>query len=83
MKKILLSIVAASMTLAACNAQSGFKVTGNVQGIQVPKAALVTFADNTALSNSPVKWTESPRLISFSPVNKAVFRLCLKTQTSR
>ena len=46
MKKILLSIVAASMTLAACNAQSGFKVTGNVQGIQVPKAALVTFADN-------------------------------------
>ena len=46
MKKILLSIVAASMTLAACNAQSGFKVTGNVQGIQVPKAALVTFAGN-------------------------------------
>lgn len=46
MKKILLSIVAASMTLAACNAQSGFKVTGNVQGIQVPKAALVTYVDS-------------------------------------
>lgn len=46
MKKILLSIVAASMTLAACNAQSGFKITANVQGLPATKAALVAFENN-------------------------------------
>ena len=38
MRKLLLSIVAASMTLAACNAQSGYKVTGTVEGMPDGKA---------------------------------------------
>ena len=42
MRKLLLSIVAASMTLAACNAQSGYKVTGTVEGIPDGKAIIAT-----------------------------------------
>ncbi|MFR6543300.1 MAG: redoxin family protein [Butyricimonas virosa] len=42
MRKLLLSIVAASMTLAACNAQSGYKVTGTVEGMPDGKAIIAT-----------------------------------------
>ena len=42
MRKRLLSIVAASMTLAACNAQSGYKVTGTVEGMPDGKAIIAT-----------------------------------------
>ena len=42
MRKLLLSIVAASMTLAACNAQSGYKVTGTVEGMPEGKAIIAT-----------------------------------------
>ena len=42
MRKLLLSIVAASMTLAACNAQSGYKVTGTVEGMPDGKAIIGT-----------------------------------------
>ena len=42
MRKLLLSIVAASMTLAACNAQSGYKVTGTVEGMPDGKAIVAT-----------------------------------------
>ncbi len=42
MRKLLLSIVAASMTLAACNAQSGYKVTGTVEGMPDSKAIIAT-----------------------------------------
>ena len=42
MRKLLLSIVAASMTLAACNAQSGYKVTGPVEGMPDGKAIIAT-----------------------------------------
>ena len=42
MRKLLLSIVAASMTLAACNAQSGYKVTGTVEGMPDGNAIIAT-----------------------------------------
>lgn len=42
MRKLLLSIVAASMTLAECNAQSGYKVTGTVEGMPDGKAIIAT-----------------------------------------
>ena len=42
MRKLLLSIVAASMTLAACNAQSGYIVTGTVEGMPDGKAIIAT-----------------------------------------
>ena len=42
MRKLLVSIVAASMTLAACNAQSGYKVTGTVEGMPDGKAIIAT-----------------------------------------
>lgn len=42
MRKLLLSIVAASMTLVACNAQSGYKVTGTVEGMPDGKAIIAT-----------------------------------------
>lgn len=42
MRKLLLLIVAASMTLAACNAQSGYKVTGTVEGMPDGKAIIAT-----------------------------------------
>ena len=42
MRKLLLSIVAASMTLAACNAQRGFKITGTVEGMPDGKAIIAT-----------------------------------------
>ena len=42
MRKLLLSIVAASMTLAACNAQSGYKGTGTVEGMPDGKAIIAT-----------------------------------------
>ena len=42
MRKLLLSIVAASMTLAACNAQSGYKVSGTVEGMPDGKAIIAT-----------------------------------------
>ena len=42
MRKLLLSIVAASMTLAACNAQSGYKVTGTVEGMPDGKSIIAT-----------------------------------------
>lgn len=42
MRKLLLSIVAASMTLAVCNAQSGYKVTGTVEGMPDGKAIIAT-----------------------------------------
>ena len=42
MRKLFLSIVAASMTLAACNAQSGYKVTGTVEGMPDGKAIIAT-----------------------------------------
>ena len=42
MRKLLLSIFAASMTLAACNAQSGYKVTGTVEGMPDGKAIIAT-----------------------------------------
>ncbi len=42
MRKLLLSIVAASMTLAACNAHSGYKVTGTVEGMPDGKAIIAT-----------------------------------------
>ena len=42
MRKLLLSIVAASMTLAACNAQSGYKVAGTVEGMPDGKAIIAT-----------------------------------------
>ena len=42
MRKLLLSIVAASLTLAACNAQSGYKVTGTVEGMPDGKAIIAT-----------------------------------------
>lgn len=42
MRKLLLSIVAASMTLAACNAQSGYKVTGTVEGMPDGKVIIAT-----------------------------------------
>lgn len=42
MRKLLLSIVVASMTLAACNAQSGYKVTGTVEGMPDGKAIIAT-----------------------------------------
>ncbi len=43
MRKLLLSIVAASMTLAACNAQSGYKVTGTIEGMPNGKAFIASF----------------------------------------
>ena len=42
MRKLFLSIVAAGMTLAACNAQSGYKVTGTVEGMPDGKAIIAT-----------------------------------------
>jgi len=48
MRKLLLSIVAASMTLAACNAQSGYKVTGTIEGMPDGKAFIANF-DGTKL----------------------------------
>ena len=42
MRKLLLSIVAESMTLAAFNAQSGYKVTGTVEGMPDGKAIIAT-----------------------------------------
>ncbi|MFR7810931.1 MAG: DUF4369 domain-containing protein [Butyricimonas faecihominis] len=48
MRKLLLSIVAASMTLAACNAQSGYKVTGTIEGMPDGKAFIANF-DGTNL----------------------------------
>lgn len=43
MRKLLLSIVAASMTLAACNAQSGYKVTGTIEGMPDGKAFIANY----------------------------------------
>lgn len=57
MKKLLLSIVAASMTLAACNAQSGYKVTGTVAGMPDGKAIIATVNGNSldTLAKADVK----------------------------
>ena len=46
MRKLLLSIVAASMTLGACNAQSGYKVTGTVEGLPDGKVIIATINGN-------------------------------------
>jgi len=46
MRKFLLSIAAASMTLAACNAQSGYKVTGTIEGMTDGKAIIATINGN-------------------------------------
>ena len=57
MRKLLLSIVAASMTLAACNAQSGYKVTGTVEGMPDGKAIIATVNGSTldTLAKADVK----------------------------
>ena len=57
MRKLLLSIVAASMTLAACNVQSGYKVTGTVEGMPVGKAIIATVNGSTldTLAKADVK----------------------------
>ena len=57
MIKLLLSIVAASMTLAACNAQSGYKVTGTVEGMPDGKAIIATVNGSTldTLAKADVK----------------------------
>ena len=57
MRKLLLSIVAASMTLAACNAQSGYKVTGTVEGMPDGKAIIATVNSSTldTLAKADVK----------------------------
>ena len=57
MRKLLLSIVAASMTLAACNAQSGYKVTGTVEGMPDGKAIIATVSGSTldTLAKADVK----------------------------
>ena len=57
MRKLLLSIVAASMTLAACNAQSGYKVTGMVEGMPDGKAIIATVNGSTldTLAKADVK----------------------------
>ena len=57
MTKLLLSIVAASMTLAACNAQSGYKVTGTVEGMPDGKAIIATVNGSTldTLAKADVK----------------------------
>ena len=55
MRKLFLSIVAAGMTLAACNAQNGYKVTGTIEGMPDGKAILATYdgskLDTLAKSN--------------------------------
>ena len=53
MRKLLLSIVAASMTLAACNAQSGYKVTGTVEGMAI--IATVNGSSLDTLAKADVK----------------------------
>ena len=57
MRKLVLSIVAASMTLAACNAQSGYKVTGTVEGMPDGKAIIATVNGSTldTLAKADVK----------------------------
>ena len=57
MRKLLLSIVAASMTLAACNAQSGYKVTGTGEGMPDRKAIIATVNGSTldTLAKADVK----------------------------
>ena len=57
MIKLLLSIVAASMTLAACNAQSGYKVTGTGEGMPDGKAIIATVNGSTldTLAKADVK----------------------------
>lgn len=57
MRKLLLSIVAASMTFAACNAQSGYKVTGTVEGMPDGKAIIATVNGSTldTLAKADVK----------------------------
>lgn len=57
MRKLLLSIVAASMTLAVCNAQSGYKVTGTVEGMPDGKAIIATVNGSTldTLAKADVK----------------------------
>ena len=57
MRKLLLSIVAASMTLVACNAQSGYKVTGTVEGMPDGKAIIATVNGSTldTLAKADVK----------------------------
>lgn len=57
MKKILLSILTASLALTACDAQNGYKITGTVEGAQDGKTFIATFENNTVdtLAKSVIK----------------------------
>ena len=56
MKKLILSVMA-GVALCACNAQSGYKITGNVEGIPSSKTYLLSFNANQidTLGSSAIK----------------------------